>query len=226
MSSTVPQVDFFVYPQTIHVQPMSAAQIEQAAQVISANLQGLSVATSFNVNLRLLEQYNLRFSEKQVKRIDENFQSYSLGTHFRLNVPLQKSPRRLRYLIRKFFSGDVSGDIGEALFAYYLVDVMNLQSSCIGHTRPAKRRGSLTPDFVVWDRNFYLASVLQKRTYALPLLAEVKAFTGQIDPIRVGHGLAQLKMVISNSSLIGILFLVIRNEPRQGYDTFLVRVER
>lgn len=129
-------------------------------------------------------------------------------------------------MIRKFFSGDVSGDIGEALFAYFLIDVMNLQSSQIGHTKPVKRGGFLTPDFVVWDNFRRLTSVLQKSRYALPLLAEVKAFTGQIDSSRIGHGLAQLQMAIANSTLIGLLFLVVRNERRQGYDAYLVKVER
>jgi len=178
------------------------------------------------VSLRLFEYYNVKFSEKQVKRIDENFYDYSLGTRFRLKVPLQNPPRRLRYLIQKFFSGDVSGDIGEALFAYFLIEEMNLRPSYIGHTRPDKRGGYLTPDFVIWDNSFNLASILQRNRYALPLLAEVKAFTGQIDPIRIGHGLAQLKMLISNSSLVGLLFLAVRNEQRQGYDAYLVRVER
>jgi len=168
----------------------------------------------------------MRFSEKQVKRIDENFHDYSLGTHFSLRQPIQNPPRRLRYLIEKFFSGDVSGDIGEALFAYFLIDVMNLTSSQIGHTKPVKRGGYLTTDFVVWDNFHRLTSVLQKSNYGLPLLGEVKAFTGQIDSSRIGHGLAQLKMAIANSTLIGLLFLVVRNQQRQGYDTYLVKVER
>lgn len=215
-----------VYPSVINLGQMTAGQIEQQAEAIATNLQVLSPLISFSVSLRLFEYYNVKFSEKQVKRIDENFYNYSLGTRFRLKVPLQNPPRRLRYLIQKFFSGDVSGDIGEALFAYFLIEEMNLSSSYIGHTRPDKRGGYLTPDFVVWDNSFNLASILQKNKYALPLLAEVKAFTGQIDPVRIGHGLAQLKTLISNSSLVGLLFLAVRNEQRQGYDAYLVKVER
>jgi len=221
-----PQVEFAIYPAVIHIHHMTPIQIEQQAQAISATLQSLSPSTSFRVNLRLLEYCNTRFSEKQVKRIDENFHDYSFGTRFRLRQPPQNPPRRLRYLIEKFFSGDVSGDIGEALFAYFLMSVMNLTSSQIGHTRPVKRRGYLTPDFVVWDSSRRLASVLQKSNYRLPLLAEVKAFTGLIDPARIAHGLAQLQMAIANSTLIGLLFLVVRNEQRQGYDVYLVRMER
>jgi hypothetical protein len=168
----------------------------------------------------------MRFSEKQVKRIDENFHDYSLGTRFSLNQPIQNPPRRLRYLIEKFFSGDVSGDIGEALFAYFLINVINLMPSQIGHTKPVKRSGYLTTDFVVWDNLYRLTSVLQKSNYGLPLFAEVKAFTSQIDPSRIGHGLAQLKMAIANSTLIGLLFLVIRNQQQQRYDAYLIEVER
>jgi len=226
MFTNSPRVDLHVYPSVINLGQMTAGQIEQQAEAIATNLQVLSPLISFSVSLRLFEYYNVKFSEKQVKRIDENFYNYSLGTRFRLKVPLQNPPRRLRYLIQKFFSGDVSGDIGEALFAYFLIEEMNLSSSYIGHTRPDKRGGYLTPDFVVWDNSFNLASILQKNKYALPLLAEVKAFTGQIDPVRIGHGLAQLKTLISNSSLVGLLFLAVRNEQRQGYDAYLVKVER
>lgn len=172
----------------------------------------------------LFEHHSVRYSEKQVKRIDQNFYDYSVGTRFRLNVPLQAPPRRLRYLIRKFFSGDVSGDIAEALFAYFLVQEMGVIPYRIGHIRPEKRRGFLTPDFVVWDRLFKLSSLFQRKTYPLPVLGEVKGFTGPLDPVRVSHGLAQLKMLIANSALMGILFLAARNESRQGYDIFTVKV--
>jgi len=226
MLTNLPMVDVYVFPSVINLGRINAWQLEQQAETIAANLQTLSPLISFPVNLRLFEYYNAKFSEKQVRRIDQNFFDYSRGTRFRLNVPLQNPPRRLRYLIQKFFSGDVSGDIGEALFAYFLIEEMNLSSSYIGHTRPDKRGGYLTPDFVIWDISFKLASILQRNRYALPLLAEVKAFTGQIDPVRISHGLAQLKMLISNSSLLGLLFLAIRNEQRQRYDSYLVRVER
>ncbi len=219
-------VDMYVFPSVINLGRMNAWQLEQQAETIAANLQTLSPLISFPVNLRLFEYYNAKFSEKQVRRIDQNFFDYSRGTRFRLNVPFQNPPRRLRYLIQKFFSGDVSGDIDEALFAYFLIEEMNLNSSYIGHTRPDKRGGYLTTDFVIWDISFKLASILQRNRYALPLLAEVKAFTGQIDPVRISHGLAQLKILISNSSLLGLLFLAIRNEQRQRYDSYLVRVER
>jgi len=226
MLTNPPMVVVYVFPSVINLGRMNAWQLEQQAETIAANLQTLSPLISFPVNLRLFEYYNAKFSEKQVRRIDQNFFDYSRGTRFRLNVPFQNPPRRLRYLIQKFFSGDVSGDIDEALFAYFLIEEMNLNSSYIGHTRPDKRGGYLTTDFVIWDISFKLASILQRNRYALPLLAEVKAFTGQIDPVRISHGLAQLKILISNSSLLGLLFLAIRNEQRQRYDSYLVRVER
>jgi len=225
MTTSIPGIEFFVYHTIIHVGQLNPTQMLQQAQLITGNIQGLNIALSFRVNLMLFEHCNIRFSEKQVKRIDENFQSYSLGTRFRTNVPPLNPPTSLRYLIRKFFSGDVSGDIGEALFAYFLIHIMNLQSSQIGHTRPAKRSGSLTPDFIIWDRSLSLAPLLQRKTYVNPLLAEVKSFTGQIDPVRISHALAQLQMGISNSNMIGLLFLVARNEQRQGYDTYLIQVE-
>lgn len=226
MSGTPLRVDVYVYPTIIRLHGMSLSKIEQQAKAISTNLQTSNLFTSFNVNPRLFEYYNVKFTEKQVKRIDENFYNYSLGTKFSLYVPPQNPPRRLRYLIRKYFSGDVSGDIGESLLAYFLVEEMKIRSYCIGHIRPEKRRGFLTPDFIVWDSSYNLRSFLQKKKYPLPILVEVKGFTGQVDSVRISHALSQLKMLIVNTSLIGLIFMATRNEQRQGYDVYVGRVEK
>lgn len=202
---------------------MDASQIQSQADEIVKNIKKSKIFKNFDVVPSLLEHYNIFYSEKQVRRIDANFFDYSLGTRFRLNVPHIASPKGLRYLIRKFFSGDVSGDIGEALFAYFLIEEMNVSSYCIGHTRPEKRKGFLTPDFIVWDSSFRLASLLNSKKYPLPVLGEVKGFTGDINSTRISHGLSQLKMLISNTLLLGILFLAIRNEERKGYDIYIVR---
>jgi hypothetical protein len=215
-------VQLFIFPHTIHVQPLDENGLLQAATIISTSIQGLKPKFDFVVDLALLEQCNMRYSEKQVNRIDENFQNYSAGTRFKVNTPFIKPPHSLRYLIRKFFSGDVSGDIGESLFSYFLINVMGLESLNLGHTRIAKRRGALTPDFIINDEKFCMFPLLQNNTN--PLLAEVKSFTGAVDPQRISHGLAQLKMGLANSSLTGLLCLVVRNESRQGYDTYLVEV--
>jgi len=220
------RVDVYVYPAVINLHPVSPNQIELQAKNIAANLQTSNIFRSFYVSPLLFEYYSVRYSEKQVKRIDENFYNYSLGTRFRLNAPPRNPPRRLRYLIQKFFSGDVSGGIGEALFVYFLIQVMNVKPFCIGHTRPEKRRGFLTPDFLIWDDSFDLAVLLQKKNYALPILGEVKGFTGLIDWVRISHALSQLKMLIVNKSLNGLVFLAVRNEARQGYDAYTVRVEK
>jgi hypothetical protein len=168
----------------------------------------------------------MRFSEKQVKRIDDNFYDYSLGTRIRLNVPVHRPPRRLRYLIQKFFSGDVSGDIGEALFTYFIIQEMRIAPYFVGHTRPEKRQGFLSPDFLVWDNSFNMAGLLQKTSFPLPLLCEVKGFTGLIDVSRIYHALLQLRRLILNRLYIGMVFLALRNETRHGYDAYVIRVEK
>lgn len=224
MSTNPLQVNLYVYPVLMNLHSMNANQIRTQADIIARNIQTSNIYRSFYVIPWLFEHYNILYSEKQVKRIDQNFFDYSLGTRFRLNVPSSTLPRRLRYLIRKFFSGDVSGDIAEALFAYFLIEEMNLRPSHIGHTRPEKRRGFLTADFVVWDNSFKLANLLQRKTYPLPVLGEVKGFTSGIDSTRISHGLSQLQVLIANTSLSGILFLAIRNQSRQGYDVYTVRV--
>jgi len=218
-------VDLFLYQRVIHLQGMTTNQTKQEAKNIASNLSTSTLHRSFYVNPRLLEYYNTQFSEKQVKRIDENFYDYSLGTRFRLNVPVPRPPRRLRYLIQKSFSGDVSGDIGEALFAYFLVHEMQISRFLIGHTRPEKKRGFLSPDFIICASSPNLTSFLQKPVLPLPILGEVKGFTGSIDAGRIYHALLQLRRLILNQSLVGLLFLAMRNEARHGYDAYVVRVE-
>jgi len=97
MLTNLPMVDVYVFPSVINLGRINAWQLEQQAETIAANLQTLSPLISFPVNLRLFEYYNAKFSEKQVRRVDQNFFDYSRGTRFRLNVPLQNPPRRLRY---------------------------------------------------------------------------------------------------------------------------------
>jgi len=224
LSANPPPISLYVYPSTIRVGALNQKQIEMQAKNIESRLHLSSLLRRFQIIPRLFEHYNIRYSEKQIKRIDENFYDYSLGTKFGLNVPIQNPPRSLRYLIRKFFSGDVSGDIAESLFVYFLVEEMSVNPYEIGHTRPDKRRRFLTPDFLIWDNSFRLASILSSKTYPLPVLAEVKGFTSKVDAPRISHGLGQLKALIANSLFVGILFLGVRNQTRQGYDAYLIEV--
>jgi hypothetical protein len=204
---------------------MTTNQLEHEAEIIATNLSTASLYRSFYVDPRLFENCNARFSEKQIKRIDENFHDYSLGTRFRLNMPVQRPPRRLRYLIQKSFSGDVSGDIGEALFAYFMIYEMQVNPSLIGHLRPEKIKGFLSPDFVVWDNSLNLSRLMQKPSFPRPLLGEVKGSTGSIATERIYRALLQLRRLILGQALVGLLFLAMRNEVRQGYDAYVVRVE-
>lgn len=224
MTTNPLQVDLYDYPTIISLRSMNTNRIRSQAKNIVKNIRTSNIFRRFNVIPWLFEHYNIRYSEKQVKRIDQNFYDYSLGTRFPLNVP-QTPPRKLKYLIQKFFSGDVSGDIAEALFAYFLIDEMNVRPNCIGHTRPQKRKGFLTPDFIVWDKSFKLASFLQRKKYPLPVYGEVKGFTSRIDSLRISHALSQLRALIANTNRLGILFLAARNQNRQGYDCYTVRVK-
>lgn len=223
MASRFPQVDLYVYPTVINLQLMNSNQIIRQAKVFLRNIHTSRLLSSFPIFPSLLEYYNIQYSEKQVKRIDENFHDYSLGTKFNVNMPPHVLPKRLRYLIDKSFSGDVSGDIGESLFAYYLISQLNIRPRLLGHLRPTKRRGFLTVDFIIWDRNTGLGNLLGTHSYSIPIFSEVKGFTGKMDSNRIAHGLLQLKNVVPASSF-GLLFLAARNQTRQGYDAYVIRV--
>jgi hypothetical protein len=224
MSKIMPNVALSIYPQMIHLGSKTQSQIELEADNIVHNISSSNLFRSFPVNLRLLEYCNSKFSEKQVSRIDENFHQYSLGTKFPLNVPLRNVPAGVSCLVKKFFSGDVSGDIGEALFAYFLLIEMKIESYRIAHTRPGKRGAFLVPDFLIWDDSFKLRTLVGTNQYPSPLLAEVKGFTGSLDVVRVSHALEQLKTLILNSQYLGMVFLAVRNESQQRYNAYVLQV--
>lgn len=223
MASRFPQVDLYVYPTVINLQSIHSNQIISQAKNFLANINSSQLLSTFPVFPSILEYYNSQYSEKQVKRIDENFHDYSLGTKFNVNTPPHVLPGRLRYLIQKSFSGDVSGDIGKSLFAYYFITQLNINPRLLGHLRPAKRRGYLTADFVIWDKTTGLGNLLGTHSYTIPIFSEVKGFTGKMEANRIAHGLLQLKNVVPTSSL-GLLFLATRNQTRQGYDAYVIKV--
>lgn len=199
---------------------MSGYAIRREALQILQTLNNSSVFASFVVNPSFLEIYNMKYTEKQVRRIDENFLDYSSFLTLRLAVP---SPRLRRYgLVYKYFSGDVSGDIGEALVVYFLVEELGLKSYNICHLRSEKRRRYLTPDFIIWDQNNALTRMIQESHHPM-VYAEVKSSTRVMTDERIERGLNQLKRVIGSRH--GLLFLVQKNQDKRGYVVHVVVVK-
>ena len=201
---------------------LSTARISNQARLILNSLNTFPNFRTFHVNLSALEIYNIFYTEKQVRRIDENYLDYSQGIRLRSIIPPLKPPRRLRYLPRKFFSGDTSGNIGESLFVYFTVEEMGLNPYEIGYLRPWKMRGYLTTDYLIWDHGKVLREIINAE-YGLPLYAEVKSSTGTFDIKRIENGLNQLKATMSRGEY-GILFLVKREEFIQRYIAYVIPV--
>jgi len=201
---------------------LSTANMLNQARLILNSLNTFPNFRTFHVNLSGLEIYNIFYTEKQVRRIDENYLDYSQGNRLRNIIPPFRPPRRLRYLFRKFFSGDTSGNIGESLFVYFLVEEMGLNPYDIGHLRPEKMRGYLTTDYLIWDHGKLLREIIDT-DYSLPLYAEVKSSTGSFDRQRIENGLNQLKATMSRGEY-GILFLVKREEHIQCYRAYVIPV--
>jgi hypothetical protein len=220
-------VDLFLYPTIIKVASKTMQQLKQDARTIIANIDNhyCTYLRTFSVNLASLEVCNARFSEKQVSRIDDNFCYYSYGRRFPLGRHSLRAPKGASCMVRKTFSGDVSGEIGESLFTYFLVTEMGIDSSEISHLRPGKKAPFLVPDFLVLDSGFSLAPLVGRNSYPRPLLAEVKGFTGKLEPNRIKHALEQLKPLVRRS-YIGIVFLAARNQNRRCYDAYVLRVEK
>jgi len=163
----------------------------------------------------LLELYNIRYAEKWVKKIDENFLEYHSGSRPLLHIPTHQSPRNLRYLSTKFFSGDVSGMIAESLFIYLLA-YLNVDINSVGHLRPYKRRAAFLPDFVIYDRNLAATQLISTSNYQLPIYAEVKGSTHVVDERRLGKALCQLNRVIYTSQDRGLIFIAYKNPNYEG----------
>jgi len=183
---------------------------------------GLTLFRRLIIDPIILEYLNIRYAEKQVKGIDENFFYYDLGVRLPNVIPGNPPPSGRNYLTEKIFSGDVSGDIGESTFVYFLTEELSIDGTKIGHLRPEKIKKHLTPDFVVWEQNTTISAFLQS-SYVLPLYAEVKSSTGMIGVKRIKDGLSQLQMVMPSGSH-GLLFL-LQKSRNSVYEAFLIGVK-
>jgi hypothetical protein len=169
----------------------------------------------------LFELYNVRYTEKWVKRIDENFLEYHAGLRPSLNVPSHQLSRNLKYLSTKFFSGDVSGTIAESLFIYFLHSI-GIDINFVGHLRPHKRvQGKFSPDFVILDeriRNVRIGNIplISLSNCQLPIYAEVKGSTRQINEQQFEKALLQLNEVIHDSQDCGLIFIAYKNPNYEG----------
>jgi hypothetical protein len=220
-------VDLFEYPYTMSVLGKSEDQLKSDAKQIIDNIinhRVCSIFRTFSINLATLEICNSRFSEKQVSRIDDNFYYYSFGRRLPINRSSSRAPKGASCLVKKTFSGDVSGEIGESLFTYFLLTEMGVDPSEISHLRPGKKATFLVPDFLVYDNSHKLSALVGRNNYRIPILVEVKGFTGMLEPNRLSHALEQLQSLIGRS-YIGFVFLAARNQRRRRYDTYMMRVE-
>jgi hypothetical protein len=203
------------------VPPLPLNYFAALATGIISGLNSSNLLSSETIHLPILETYNLFYTEKQLRGIDQNFTDYNVGFRIPVIAFRRPLPRRLENLIRKSFSGDMSGDIGEALFAYYLLEVLGVPRRRIAHLRPEKRRRRVTSDFFVLNDGNWLHPLLG--VHQGEVCAEVKSSTGQMTEDPVEHGLEQLYMTLDHGDY-GVLFLVCRNDPLQGYVCYFVRV--
>jgi hypothetical protein len=217
MSLTTPlQVNIFRYNRSISLStiPQNSIAFDQFAKNIADDIMSslnLSPIISLNVLPRLLEQFNVRYTEKWVKRVDENFFEYYHGYRPRLNVYPRLPTRHAHYIFDKFFSGDVSGMISESLFVYFL-QILGVNINLVSHLRPLKLKNGFTPDFAIWDSSSNGIRILvNSRGIKSPIYAEVKGSTGPVDKEKIKKALNQLRRLITNNSYCGLVFLAFRN---------------
>ncbi len=144
------------------------------------------------VNSDYLDIYATKHVEKWVEKVGLHFIRYSqspstpalAGSRIPSTlVHLRRQRRRrapARRLTQKVFSGDVSGSIGEALFALLLTQHYGIPSKNITHLRGTSQTGP-SPDFYIRSIPNRLASDLSPfspSTVISPLFCEVKGATG------------------------------------------------
>ena len=103
--SAIPRsIEIRVYDQVINLRGSWGERLSRAANDIFASMQdgSLSILTTLPVNTTILEFLNIRYTEKQVKRIDENFSDYYLGNAIAQFSPSFKLKRKLKYLKEKY----------------------------------------------------------------------------------------------------------------------------
>jgi hypothetical protein len=206
-----------------YITPLSLSNLSLGGHwlknIINDVLQGRNIQRLITLPLYpgLLELYNVRYTEKWVKKIDENFLEYHSGLKPpSLNIPSHSLPKNLKYLSTKFFSGDVSGMIAESLFIY-LLNYLGVNVNLVGHLRPYKRgRAAFIPDFVIWDRSLVSTPLISTSNYQLPIYAEVKGSTRGMSEERLQKALCQLSKVIYTSQDRGLIFIAYKNPNYEG----------
>lgn len=224
MSIQLPHIDIFRYNSVVSLLPIQ--NLTQEAGTIRQSILHNSNMTLFHnleINVTVLERHNVNYSEKQIRGIDENFFDYNNGIRLPQIPPRNNPPGRLTYLIEKAYSGDVSGEIGESIFAYLLIDALGIDGRNIGHLRPETRRGQFTPDFLIFEQNNFLNQIFGQ-PYNPPLFAEIKSSTGIMSTKTITDALIQLRTVMIHQKH-GLLFLLFK-QFGQTYRGLLVGVTR
>lgn len=218
-----PSINVNSYSQIVN---LGQRHLDVIARNVFHQINGLGFALfrRMTIDPIILEYLNIRYTEKQVKGIDDNFDLYNLGVRIRHLVPSTPLPTGRSYMTEKAFSGDVSGDIGESVFAYFLTEELGINGIKISHLRPEKIRKRLTPDFIIFEQNADLTNFFGC-PYNLPLYAEVKSSTGIVDKKRIKDALSQLKAIMPVGSY-GLLFLLQKSMNNMPYDAFLIGVTK
>ena len=129
-------------------------QLSNIVKTLIKNMRNSIRIDTINTKGCALERMSFNYSERFILQVGLHYYFYYLGVRPRLYTPrglsaIRVHQRIIPILSEKYFSGDVSGVISEALFAYIAIDRLKVPMDCLGHLRPCKIRGFLTPDFVV-----------------------------------------------------------------------------
>lgn len=207
-SSNYPKIDIYRYPSVISLTSCYTYYRNFLNCILNSNIIHIK---SLPIYPYILEQYNIRYAEKWITRIDDNFLNYDLATMPpSLHIPQSSPPKnsRITYLTIKSFSGDVSGIIAESIFIYFLHSI-GVNINLVGHIRPLKKIGGFLPDFLIYDKKYAMRNLISGN-YNLPIYAEVKGSIRIINKYRWYKAITQLAKVLRQKNDCGIIFLIFK----------------
>lgn len=220
------QIPVWKYNGVVSISTVTArlSQISRSISLAANRNVNSTQIGNINIDLLVLELINLGYTEKQITGIDDNVIMYNWGIRLSLYTPPIPPPPPVSYLYEKYFSGDLSGVIGESVFVYYLTENLGISPYYIAHLRPQKRKDELSPDFIIYDRSKKLASLLGTTNYQDKIYAEVKGCMGDIDDKRIERAIMQLSRLVTSSNQYGLIFLLNRPRGREKYKATIVVV--
>ncbi|MCS7365364.1 MAG: hypothetical protein NDF54_08010 [archaeon GB-1867-035] len=207
---------------------------------VSLSNTGQMFLGDFDVGPNIVNLYSQMLADRWILYAGEHMINYALYNRPSLQYSRQTAlslpqPYRDQVLEYKWFSGDVSGVVGEALHLFFLENEIGISSRDVVHLRPAKFKLEnrwITCDFSIYPSrqlNTPLANHFQLRISNF-ILSEAKGLVKSndlwkrarkaveqiVDSLSVSFIVSRLRRLPSRT-LVGVVTLAIRDFASKSY---------